>query len=103
MINTKPFALSVGTGIILGLEKIKGNFPFGVVKNKDNRLLSGIYLAPQVEIPLYKNFILRISNPALLQVSKSSGQFSIHDKSRFQVLFTVLTTKYGFKYPGKNT
>lgn len=55
MINTKPFTLSVGTGIILGLEKIKGSFPFGVVKNKDNRLLSGIFLVPQVEIPMYKN------------------------------------------------
>ncbi|WP_462429385.1 outer membrane beta-barrel protein [Butyricimonas virosa] len=85
MINTKPFALSVGTGIILGLEKIKGNFPFGVVKNKDNRLLSGIYLAPQVEIPLYKNL---------------SAYFEPRIGYKFQSLQDnfLFTISLGFKY-----
>lgn len=64
MINTKPFALSVGTGIILGLEKIKGNFPFGVVKNKDNRLLRAFTLRHRWKFRYTKTYP-RISNPAL--------------------------------------
>lgn len=55
-LNTKPFVFSLGGGIFVGMEKINGTFPFGVIKEKDNHLLLGLHFTPQAEILLYKNW-----------------------------------------------
>ena len=55
-LNIKPLFVSIGGGIFIGLEKINGNFAYGIVKQKDNHFLFGFHFSPQIETQLYQNF-----------------------------------------------